>query len=78
MTASNQGSLKDYIVKHEFGIDIDANVFIDESTFQMYVIEVQLPPENKHKFDQRELAYRLAKITNNYFQTLQTQLFDEN
>jgi hypothetical protein len=41
------------------------------------LIEVQLESENTKPYDQRQLAYRLAKVCSNYFQLLEKSFFDE-
>lgn len=77
ITSSQAGSLRDYIIKEDLGTGIDADVFIDEPSFQFFLVEVQLEAKNSKPYDQRQLAYRLAKICNNYFQMLENNFFDE-
>lgn len=51
-------------------------MFLDEPAFQFYLLEVQLEAKNTKPYDQRQLAYRLAKIASNYFQVLEQSFFD--
>lgn len=42
------------------------------------MIEISLEPVNHKSYDQRDLAFRFAKILSNYFQKMENEFFDEN
>lgn len=50
---------------------------MENTDYSNYMVNLHLINENEFTFDQRQLAFRLAKVTNNYLQFLKDEFYNK-
>ncbi|CAD8118614.1 unnamed protein product [Paramecium sonneborni] len=70
----NNGNLKDILKEKQLVIEFESSIFIEQSHFVNYIIELTLPEQ---PLQDGNIALEITRIINNYIQQLEEWLKDE-